>query len=100
MAAAADAEKAIEEVKAKLKAKADEQAKEEGKDWVPASVVKEKTATASEGLKYQDFFNLGEELELRERQDLYKTYLLYCLTGDVKTGMKKLVVSPLPFTGP
>ena len=86
VASGADADAAVEEVKAKLKAKADAKAKAEGKEWVPASAEKVQKAATAEPQKYQGFFNLAESMELNMRRDLYKNYLLFCLSGDVRTG--------------
>mmetsp|Transcript_9892 Transcript_9892/g.36214 ORF Transcript_9892/g.36214 Transcript_9892/m.36214 type:complete len:1076 (-) Transcript_9892:1462-4689(-) len=86
VASGADADAAIEEVKAKLKAKADAKAKAEGKEWVPASAQKAQQAATQEPQKYQGYFNLSGTMELNMRRDLYKNYLLFCLSGDVRTG--------------
>ena len=89
IAAAADAEKAIEEVKAKLKAKADEKAAAEGKEVVAATgkaEEKPKEAPRMEASKTQTAITMAETLELQDRKDLYQIFLFYCLSGDTKTG--------------
>ena len=89
IAAAADAEKAIEEVKAKLKAKADAKAAATGKEAVAATgeaAKKEKETPKLEASKTQSAINLSETLELQDRKDMYQIYLFYCLSGDTKTG--------------
>eukprot|EP00850_Spirogloea_muscicola_P000344 SM000001S04746 [mRNA] locus=s1:1907659:1913549:- [translate_table: standard] len=60
-------------------------------DEVPMVQTMKKTRTsqkggaAREGIAQKDI-NLRDELELRDRTDLYRTFLLFCLSGD-STGM-------------
>ena len=34
-------------------------------------------------MKSQKEINLAEDLQLRDRQDIYRNFLLYCMSGDV-----------------
>lgn len=63
----------------------------------PASLEKAKAAAdkraageAVEGtgvvMKAQKDINLGKDLDLRDRQDIYRNFLMYCMTGDVVQG--------------
>ncbi len=34
-------------------------------------------------MKSQKEINLGKDLELRDRKDIYRNFLLFCVSGDV-----------------
>jgi hypothetical protein len=60
----------------------------------PAAAAKEEIAPVKEEApaapapppKGQKDINLGRDLDLRDRQDIYRNFLIFCMTGDVVTG--------------
>lgn len=59
---------------------------EEEEEWKSLqSLKKVRTAKDISERKIQSEINLKDDLPERDRIDLYKTYLLYCLTGEVVT---------------
>lgn len=71
---------------------AEKQAVGEDGDVKPASLAKAEMAAASraEGeqvagktMKSQKVVNLANEVDIRERTDIYRNFLLYCMSGDV-----------------
>lgn len=75
-----------------------EKEKQEGEDEVkPKSLEKAQAAAASRSggekiessgivMKSQKDVTLAQDLELRDRLDIYRNFLLYCMTGDVVQG--------------
>jgi len=46
----------------------------------------ERVGESSTVMKSQKDITLGKDLELRDRVDIYRSFLLYCMTGDVMQG--------------
>ncbi|KAK2982776.1 hypothetical protein RJ640_025192 [Escallonia rubra] len=73
-----------EPVKEKEKEKEIEVEVEEDEEWESLqSLRKARPSTAKSGKPSQTEITLKDDLPERDRTDLYKTYLLYCLTGEV-----------------
>ncbi|CAI0549087.1 unnamed protein product [Linum tenue] len=76
-----------EPVKVEEKKQVDEEDEWDEEEWESLESLKKvkpgKELDAKIGKPGQSEINLKDDLPLRERTDLYKTYLLYCLTGEV-----------------
>ncbi|KAL5757055.1 hypothetical protein ACOSQ2_021801 [Xanthoceras sorbifolium] len=69
--------------------KEEKQIDEDEEEWESIQTLRKikpnKELTEKLGKQGQTEINLRDDLPERDRTDLYKTYLLYCLTGEVKT---------------
>jgi hypothetical protein len=108
---AAAQQKEIQEImaKAKKEAEKEEAAKKDGEeknetkgffDANPTSEISEEvekeaekeeeeepvSAAVEEAAKGQKDITLAKDMELQDRVDVYRNYLMYCMTGDVITG--------------
>ncbi|KAH7564779.1 hypothetical protein JRO89_XS09G0025400 [Xanthoceras sorbifolium] len=67
----------------------EKQIDEDEEEWESIQTLRKikpnKELTEKLGKQGQTEINLRDDLPERDRTDLYKTYLLYCLTGEVKT---------------
>eukprot|EP00213_Chloropicon_mariensis_P007055 CAMPEP_0197476304 /NCGR_PEP_ID=MMETSP1309-20131121/7614_1 /TAXON_ID=464262 /ORGANISM="Genus nov. species nov., Strain RCC998" /LENGTH=1060 /DNA_ID=CAMNT_0043016527 /DNA_START=245 /DNA_END=3427 /DNA_ORIENTATION=+ len=59
----------------------------------PSTLKKAKQGDSKQKERGQKVITLKEEMEIRDRQDLYRQYLLYCMQGEVrKLGMGSSIV--------
>jgi len=58
----------------------------EEKEPAAAEAPKEEKKEEEPAIVYQKEINLGKDMELTDRVDVYRNYLMYAMTGDVITG--------------
>ena len=96
-------EKAIDEMSwaGETKAEAEEEtsaspsSSDAAAEATPSTLKKAKSGDSKQSAKErgQKVITLKEEMEIRDRQDLYRQYLLYCMQGEVrKLGMGSTIV--------